>query len=339
MQENELTVYELSISLRATWQAHSLSNIGNNGSNRLLPRRQLLADGTETDALSGNMPKHHHAMLTAEYFVAVGVPLCPACASRDGRRVAGIIDIPPYKGITIAQILRQCGLCDTHGFLVTGKNASSDRSTEARQRLSKHSLIEFSFGLALPEHHAESQQLITRMGANKEEGQMIFKVPSRSGEYASGLRYRAAGIGVDTDKWSLVLEDQTERIRRHRAILSAIRDQVLSPSGAQTATMLPHLTNLVGAIVVRSHVGRAPMYSALDPEFVQHLMGLAGSTCEVLPFGSISSFNSLMNDLINRSVPSIPPPAKSLMPTITGQAPKTGSSSKRGSIETRRGKK
>ncbi len=49
---------------------------------------------------------------------------------------------------------RECGLCDTHGFLVTAKNAAGNGATQARQRLCKHSLIEFSFALALPARHA-----------------------------------------------------------------------------------------------------------------------------------------------------------------------------------------
>jgi len=60
-EQKSLSTYELSLSVRVAWQAHSLSNAGNNGSNRLLPRRQLLADGTETDACSGNIAKHSHA--------------------------------------------------------------------------------------------------------------------------------------------------------------------------------------------------------------------------------------------------------------------------------------
>ena len=56
-------IYEMSVNVLVAWQAHSLSTAGNNGSNRLLPRRQLLADKTETDAISGNIAKHHHAAL------------------------------------------------------------------------------------------------------------------------------------------------------------------------------------------------------------------------------------------------------------------------------------
>jgi CRISPR/Cas system-associated protein Cas7 (RAMP superfamily) len=120
-----VTIYELSLNVLAEWQAHSLSNSGTNGSIRLLPRRQLLADGTETDACSGNIAKHHHAVLLAEYFEEASVPLCPACAVRDGRRVAALVNRPDYKKMTIEQILSQCGLCDAHGFLVTAKNAAN----------------------------------------------------------------------------------------------------------------------------------------------------------------------------------------------------------------------
>ncbi len=121
---------------------------------------------------------------------------------------------------------------------------------------SKHSLIEFSFALALPERHAETLQVMTRVGDSKDEGQMLMKMTARSGEYALGIRYKCAGIGLDTDKWKLVMDDEQERGRRHRAVLTALRDCLLSPQGALTATMLPHLTGLRGAMVVCPSTGK-----------------------------------------------------------------------------------
>src|SRR4051812_33522343 len=88
--EKAMPIYELSLNVRATWQAHSLSNAGSNGSNRVFPRRQLLANGTETDAASGNIAKHHHAALLAEYWEAGGGQLCQACADRDARRAGAL---------------------------------------------------------------------------------------------------------------------------------------------------------------------------------------------------------------------------------------------------------
>jgi CRISPR-associated autoregulator DevR family len=300
------TIYELGLSYRATWQAHSQSNAGSNGSNRLLPRRQLLADGTETDACSGNIAKHYHAVLTAEYLEESGVPLCPACQQRDGRRAAALVGHPDYPALTMERILSSCGLCDMHGFLVTGKNAAQDGNTEARQRLSKHSLIEYAFALALPDQQSETPQLFTRIGDSRDEGQMLMKMPVRSGAYAQAIRYKAAGIGVDTDKWRVLVTNEEQRQQRHRAALAALRDLILSPSGALTTKMLPHLTGLEGAITIRTSVGRAPMYSALASDFVEQLTGTASDTCVVLPFTTVQEFTALMNELITLSMPALP---------------------------------
>ncbi len=304
--DNRLPMYEMSLNVRVAWQAHSLSNAGTNGSIRLLPRRQLLGNGTETDACSGNIAKRYHAVLTAEYFEATGVPMCPACRARDGRRASALIGEPGYQDISIDSILIGCGLCDTHGFLVTAKNAAADGSSEARNRISKHSLVEFSFALALPEHHAETIQLTTRLGDSKGEGQMLMKHSARSGEYAMCVRYKSVGIGVDTNTWEVKVWDEKERGRRHRAILSALRDQVLSPSGALTSTMLPHLTGITGAIVVRSQVGRAPLYSPLEADFVKQLTAMADGLGQIFPFRSAGEFSALMNQLIKTSSPQLP---------------------------------
>src|SRR6266567_5240539 len=157
MQRNvSLSIYELSINVLVSWQAHSLSTIGSKGSNRLFPRRQLLADKTETDAISGNISKHHHAALVAEYFAADDSPLCPACRVGDGRRAAALLDRPEYGNLSFERIVCECAQCDTHGFLVTAKNGDSEMGTAARQKISKETLIDFTYALALPDRHAET---------------------------------------------------------------------------------------------------------------------------------------------------------------------------------------
>jgi CRISPR-associated autoregulator DevR family len=297
-------IYELSINARVAWQAHSLSNAGSNGSNRLYPRHQLLATGEETDACSGSIAKHYHAQVFAEYAEAAGCPLCLACQERDGRRAAA--PVVEHQNLTIEQVIQTCAVCDTHGFLVTAKNVSKTDHTPARQRQSKHTLIDFSFALALPERHQETSQLFTRIGDTKEEGQMLMKMTARSGEYAICVRYKCAGIGLDTDKWHLCLADEEERVRRYRAALSALSDYFLSPQGALTATMLPHLTALQGAIVLRTSAGRAPMYSGLVPDFVERLRKLVDDEVSISSFETIDTFREQMQALIHSSTPALP---------------------------------
>ncbi len=295
------SVYEISISARVTWQAHSLSNSGNNGSNRLMSRRQLLADGTETDACSGSIAKHHHAALLLEYAIKAGLPVCPACKVQDGRRAAAL----PEK-TSMQKILTGCCICDTHGFLITGKNGSAEDGSDSRQRLSKSSLVEYAMTLALPGSHAELTQTYTRSG----EGQMIIKIPARSGEYAVGVRYRVAGIGVDTETWQLAVEDSSSRQERHAAILFALRDQLLSPDGALTAKLLPHLTGIRGVIAVKKGAGRAPIFSALVNDFTEQLQALEIDDCEYLVFENIAQFSQHMKRLANGTAPVNPSFAK-----------------------------
>lgn len=296
MSDEKLSIYEMGISCRVGWQAHSMSNAGSNGTNRLLPRRQLLADGTQTDAYSGNIAKHYHSVLLAEQMQAMGIPLCAACARRDGRRAAALSDIP--NGMAG---LLMCGLCDVHGFLVTGKKSSGDDA--GRSRFSKHSLVEFAFALALPEKLAESPQLFTRFGTGDADGQMIMKKFSRSGEYAQCIRYKAVGIGVDTDVWQQLITDEFQRDQRHQATLIALRDQLLSPSGAVSSTMLPHMTGIEGVITIRTAPGRAPLYSPLQSDYIDQLEQMVSENCRVMTFRSPAQLSKTLSELASNSFP------------------------------------
>jgi len=263
--------------------------------------------------------KHMHAALLTEYLEAAEVPLCAACIKRDGRRAAALIDQPGYQHLTIEDILQGCGLCDSHGFLIPAKNASSDGGTVARQRVSKHTLVDFSFALALPTASRESTHLLTRVGASKEEGQMLMKMPARSGVYATCVRYKTIGVGMDTEHWTLVVEDQKARRVRHQAILSALADSILSPDGAMTATMLPHLSGLYGAVVVRKGVGRAPIYSPLAEDFVEQLGRLGREICQVIPFEGADAFSAVMTHLNETTEPALPHQERQMSAEKTSQ--------------------
>jgi CRISPR-associated protein Cst2 len=277
MENNIYPLHSLSISRRVALQAHSRSNAGSNGSNRLRRRSQLMADGRETDAGSGNINKHQHAVLSAELFADAGLSLCPACAVGDGRRAMALVGHPDYRDLSMERIIQGCALCDTHGFLVTAKRSGKESSEGEgdRQRLSKATLIEFSWSLALPDHFAESSQLLTRTGNAAGDGQMLRTVSVRSGIYADCLRYKPVGIGVDTDTWRVLIIDEVQRRLRHQCVLQALRDTMLSPMGALTSTMLPHLSGMEGAIAIRRRVGLAPLYSGLQADFIEKLVALA----------------------------------------------------------------
>lgn len=305
MEHERIPVYSMAIVARITLQAHSASNSTVNGST-LLPRTQLLADNTRTDAISGNILKHDHAYLLTRYFRKIGVGLCPACEKYDGRRAGALVSDPAYKNLTMQRILSECGLCDIHGFLITAKNAASPEEGEDRGRLNKSTLIDFGDMLGVPGAQAFSEQIATRIGASKEEGQMLMKYFVRSAVYALGVRYEGADVGVDTNTGTLIIKNEAERLLRHQAVLATMRDCLLSPKLAKSATLMPHLTNITGVIVIESQVGRAGIYSALQPDFMDRLKAMQNPTRQILSFETVEDFYALMTRLSENSYPAAP---------------------------------
>lgn len=289
----KLKVYEVTFCFRVEYQAHSLSNEGSNGSILTVGRQQKLADGSVVDALSGNQAKHHHAELLTEKLAELGVPLCPACKGRDGRRAAALAQMPEYKDIIIDQILSGCGMCDIHGFLIPEK------------RIDRTSTVQFGLGLAIPDRHTQTIHLYTR-SAEKAEDQKWFKKPARSGWYAFCWRYRSKEVGVETKRWRLIVDNEEERLKRHRAILYTWLNQLISPLGAMTSTMLPHLTGMEGAIMVQTKADPAPVYSALQDDFIEKLKLLGNDSAQVYPFYTIDQFAQKMTWLAENSSPSLP---------------------------------
>jgi hypothetical protein len=207
-------IYDFALTIRVRWQAHSLSTAGTNGSNRLMPRRQLLSNGQETDACSGSIAKHHHAALLAEYCQESRIPLCPACTTRDGRRAAALVDRPAYKDQPIEAILQQCALCDAHGFLVTAKKASREPGK--------------------PRHQPESEPSASHDSETE--------ASARERNYSGGFKKRRASEGPSNGK-RMTSEDSNKSLKHSMTLLAHGRKvganateagrAVLGPEGAR----------------------------------------------------------------------------------------------------------
>lgn len=264
----------------------------------------MLAAGVETDACSGDIFKHHHAALLAEYFEAEGMPLCPACSNRDSRRAGALADTRT-KDVPMMDLL-QCPMCDIHGFLLTGRKASEqDVALPSR---SKDTVLDYSYALAEPATWAESSQISIRRGNVDIGDPMIMRSSCRSGAYALCVRYKCAAVGVDTYMWQPLIEEE-RRMERHRCVLRALRDQILSPDGARTGRMLPHVTDIRGAIMLRTRIGRAYMCSPLRSDFVEQLertASIASDVSMVLRFEQWEEFAARMEFLIAQSLPCSP---------------------------------
>lgn len=277
----ERAVWELGLLARVGLALHSLNNEGSVGTS-LRPRRLLVpTEGgeEERDGVSGEMLKHTHAAYV-HYLAAAGIrrlPLCSGCRFLHPERVAygggGATD--PFAAI------EACAICDLHGFLVPGTNVSRDSTVLFGWAV--------SLGRARPQAHQHARHDPLR-GRERAEGerptQMPYQRPTRAGTYAVPALLQLWRIGVEfaSDGTEPVpaLPDE-ERRERALASLGALRAMLLRPEGALTATRLPHLTGLEGALVV-SYGPPVPMPSPLADDYLASLEALAGTELEVLPF-------------------------------------------------------
>lgn len=90
---------------------------------------------------------------------------------------------------------------------------------------------QLGYALALHDRHAETGQLHTRVGTSKDDGQMIVKIPARSGEYALCVRYHCVGIGADTLRYELRVGYVRTRTGNGAACIDKDRDRVFRAGG------------------------------------------------------------------------------------------------------------
>jgi len=175
MTTDNNAVFEIGFMMRATWNLHSLNNEGTVG-NVSEPRTVVLADGTKTDGVSGEMLKHLHT-----YNVWLAEPqkdrFCPACQRLEPQKadhqeskakiLEGLRNVREQRERNVKAIslaISDCILCDLHGFLLEQRReggrreatAEGDEEEGAARRegripaVSRRSTVEFGWAIAVP---------------------------------------------------------------------------------------------------------------------------------------------------------------------------------------------
>ncbi|MFQ6120864.1 MAG: DevR family CRISPR-associated autoregulator, partial [Methanosarcinales archaeon] len=233
-------IYEIAILGRVTWDLHSLSNEGTVG-NVTEPRTLMLADGTKTDGISGEMLKHIHAE-NVWILEPDKNKFCKVCKILRPERADGNEDVRKKKKVEDAvEKALECELCDIHGFLV-------QTPTVARE-----STVEFGWAVGIPEvkrdihvhaRHAVHEAYIAieeeqdkgkcdKRECDKEEvkvykikgkwyceehiprptPQMIYHRPTRSGKYAIISVFQPWRIGLNNVNFEYDVSDDIRKKR------------------------------------------------------------------------------------------------------------------------------
>jgi len=287
-------VFEIGFMMRVTWDLHSLNNEGTVG-NVSEPRTVVLADGTKTDGISGEMLKHLHTynVWLAEVQKSL---FCPACQRLQPQKA----DLPEYRRTfsgtdnvgAMTRAISNCILCDLHGFLM---------QTPA---ISRRSTVEFGWAVGLPEVHREihvharhavagrmqreerdearrGREERRRRGeqveAEEVAAQMVYHRPTRSGVYAVVSLFQPWRIGLNEVNYEYAI-DGDSRVRRYRLALEGYKNLLQRADGAMTSTRLPHTEGIEGIVTVSRRNAPAPVFSPLRDDYRQQLEALAANT-------------------------------------------------------------
>ena len=324
-------VYEIAIIGRATWNLHSLSNEGTIG-NVTEPRTIVLADGTKTDGISGEMLKHMHA---ENMWALEGdkTKFCEPCKKFWPERADGNPEVRKAKEVEEAvEKAIKCVLCDVHGFLVQAPTVS------------RESAIEFGWAVGMPEVQ-KSTHLHARQAAHiayipveeeKEKGkwegkkceskcetkeeesalykikgkwyceehrpaptpQMIYYRPTRSGTYAIISVFQPWRIGLNNVTRGYI--EEIDRSRRYKLALKAYQAMFSQPQGAMTTTRLPHTENFEGIIVVSRTNFPVPVISSIKEDYKEEMKNTIKNLegVETIEFNSLPEFIEKINELV-----------------------------------------
>jgi CRISPR-associated protein Cst2 len=292
-------VFEISILARTTWNLHSLNNEGTVG-NVVEPRTVVLADGTKTDGVSGEMLKRAHA-----YNVWLSEEdksrFCEACQKLHPQKadVNPLITREDKPEKAMNKAIESCLLCDLHGFLVQ------------RPAISRNSTVEFGWALGLPgrfhrDIHIHARHSIEdRARGDQEEvtAQMLYHRPTRSGTYALVSVFQSWRIGLNEVPYKYAVGDEERSLRYQRA-LEGYQAFLSRFDGAMTSTRLPHNGGIEGCIVLSETPFPAPVVSPISDTYQEEVEGLAERRegLSVRRFNSLTEAIDILEELKTREI-------------------------------------
>lgn len=278
----------LSLTFRVALAFHGLNMEGTSG-NVIEPRRISLGDA-EYDGISGEIIRRH-ILENFRDLAGDRLPLHPGCRGlipERGKQALAtwmqISDEVEYGGTGVTrqknlnpedktpafspatrQLLSECALCDIGGYLMAFERTDPVTGTLKRDST-------FEVGWLISEH--PSQADYTQHAAYKPDQQHnLFTMGMRSAVYGGVMRFDLDRIGHN-DWWWLAPDGAAQRWpvsedgrkQRARALLTAVQQWLLSPSGARQAGWLQHQGDPFEGILVLSKGGPAPFVSPIALE-------------------------------------------------------------------------
>jgi len=280
--------YKVYILARVKLQLHSLNAAGAVGNYTKLQEGYVIHNGEviPVPIITGNALKNWHARKMSIYYVTkLGGKHIHERHFIDMLRATG--DMIKNKDDPEKDIVKNCAICDVHGYLIAERGVQSKR----------HSLIKFSFAVptedfiakrikfvvthnrvvSMQQKQAEKSEKVEGEDQEKEVGMMVFKREYGTAIYAWDAVLDVAQIGrsqysVAKVNNSIVWlgeeivsskDNKDELNRRIKAVILAFDAPLTGDLGANTARALP-LSRPVELVAI---VTNSPMPKPLHPYY------------------------------------------------------------------------
>ena len=280
------------------------------------PRTLKLADGTTTDGVSGEMLKHVHAA----YIWALQAnksKFCPACRVLEPMRAEWNPHVTDAGNNNVKtatdQALRDCILCDLHGFLVQRPTVHRDSTVQfgwavgLREQVYRD--IHQHARHAVGERGREEPQPMSEEAPQAETGetaqvpkaarpitaQMLYSRPTRSGIYALVSLFQPWRIGLNTITYQY--PEGLDRQERYQLALQAYQTMFWRTDGAMTTTRLPHLEAFEGVLVIARQNIPVPVVSPLKDKYQAEIEDLAKASDNAFEYKLFNDLTGFVKEL------------------------------------------
>jgi len=311
----------VTFAVKTQLNVHDLNNeavAGNVTDIRIMEFLDENGNRSEAPAVSGRMLKHWHYEGMRQLIINgtySSIPLCASCKVGEPVRPAELLDNGILSHRTAIEkgaevVVKQCSICDVHGYLAAiagakGAKGTSAESEEEQEPVSERRSSRAMFSWLMPvlekinpneEMGPVSKQVIhsrVKSGKDFDDKKLTSQMPFNK-SYASGIYafvsaldvYRIGLVELNLGNHNLYAIDDNERKNRIKVAIEAYRLMLSGQIGASLSHALPH-QNPIEVLVAYSETGPLPFpVSPMYSDYLEKTIGLMPQGTQFLYWGS-----------------------------------------------------
>ncbi len=272
----------VALAVKTQLNVHDLNNeavAGNVTDIRIMEFLNANGVRQEAPAVSGRMLKHwhyegmKHLIVNGPYST---VPLCAGCRAGEPIRPGNIVNgnLSQDSGISEENAIRNCVVCDSHGYLIAKPESTSGEGGISARRTSR---AMFSWLMPVIGRETTSKQVIHNRVSSDPGTMMPFSKSYASGVYAFVSALDVDRIGLvesslgNTNPYAV--DDNNGRKDRIKVAIEAYRFMLTGQIGASLSHAVPHATPLE---ILLAYSGTGPLPFPVSPMYADYISKTVG---------------------------------------------------------------